>query len=191
MIASTIEDQAKAFHLGADEYLLKPVERAALLERLTGLTAQARPTRILMIDDDERDRYLLKQQFRESDVVIQEASNGAEGIREAAKERPNAIILDLTMPGMSGFEVLDALKTDVATKDIPVMICTSRVLTEPERLQLAGKTLAILSKEGHRQRGDRGGDSPGREPVRLLPASAILGALSNHGYANTVHSQRR
>ena len=99
MIASTIEDQAKAFHLGADEYLLKPVERKALLERLQALTAAAQPTRILIIDDEERDRYLLKQQFRESRVLIQEASSGAEGIREAATGRPHAIILDLSMPG--------------------------------------------------------------------------------------------
>lgn len=146
MIASTIEDQAKAFHLGVDEYLLKPVERTALLERLRALTAQAVAPRILVIDDDESARYLLKQQFRESNMVIQEASDGAEGIRVVAKERPNAIILDLTMPGMSGFEVLDVLKNDVATKDIPVVICTSRILTESERLQLTGKTLAILSK---------------------------------------------
>jgi CheY-like chemotaxis protein len=144
MIASTIEDQAKAFHLGADEYLLKPVERTPLLERLTALTAPA--PRILLIDDDESARYLLKQQFRESNMVIKEASDGAEGIREVAKEKPNAIILDLSMPGMSGFEVLEVLKNDAATKDIPVVICTSHVLTDSERLQLAGKTLAILSK---------------------------------------------
>ena len=151
LIASTIEDQAKAFHLGADEYLLKPVERTPLLAKLTELTAAERSTRILIIDDEERDRYLLKQHFRETGVIIQEASDGAEGLREAAKERPSAIILDLTMPGMSGFEVLDALKTNAATKDIPVVICTSRVLTDSERLQLAGRTLAILNKGGQAQ----------------------------------------
>jgi len=149
LIASTIEDQAKAFHLGADDYLLKPVERAALLERLQELTSAKR---ILIIDDDERDRYLLKQYLRESDLVIQEASSGMDGIREAKKERPNVIILDLTMPGMNGFEVLEALKTGAATKDIPVIICTSLVLTEEERLQLEDKTVAILSKEGDRHR---------------------------------------
>jgi CheY-like chemotaxis protein len=151
LIASTIEDQAKAFHLGADEYLLKPVERTPLLAKLTELTAAERSTRILIIDDEERDRYLLKQHFRETGVIIQEASDGAEGLREAAKERPSAIILDLTMPGMSGFEVLDALKTNAATKDIPVVICTSRILTDSERLQLAGRTLAILNKGGQAQ----------------------------------------
>ncbi len=152
IIASTIEDQAKAFHLGADEYLLKPVERTALLERLRALTAATQPTRILIIDDEERDRYLLKQQFRDSRVLIQEASDGAEGIREATTGKPHAIILDLSMPGMSGFEVLDALKSNAATQDIPVVICTSRVLTDSERVQLAGRTLAILSKGGNGQR---------------------------------------
>jgi signal transduction histidine kinase/CheY-like chemotaxis protein len=169
VIASTIEDQAKAFHLGADDYLLKPVERASLLERLHELTGAKR---ILIIDDDERDRYLLKQHLRESDIVIQEVSDGAEGIREAAKERPNAIILDLTMPGMSGFEVLDALKTAAATKDIPVVICTSRILTEQERLQLEGKTVAILTKEGYRHPEIAEAIRRAVGPVRL-PAAAI------------------
>ncbi len=172
MIASTIEDQAKAFHLGADEYLLKPVERTALLERLGALTAAAQPTRILIIDDEERDRYLLKQQFRESRVLIQEASDGAEGIREAAAGKPHAIILDLSMPGMSGFEVLDALKSNAATQDIPVVICTSGVLSDSERVQLAGRTLAILNKGGN-------GQGEIAEVIRRavgslgLPASAI------------------
>jgi CheY-like chemotaxis protein len=148
LIASTIEDQAKAFHLGADEYLLKPVEREQLLSKLGELTGPAQAMRILIIDDDERDRYLLKQQFRQSEVVIREVSQGVTGLAEACRERPNAIILDLTMPDMSGFEVLDALKADVATKDIPVVICTSRVLTDSERLRLTGKAIAILSKEG-------------------------------------------
>ena len=146
IIASTIEDQAKAFHLGADDYLLKPVERSSLLERLTELTFTRN---ILIIDDQERDRYLLKQHFRASPLVIQEASTGLEGIRQAARERPDVIILDLSMPGMSGFEVLDALKTAPATKDIPVVICTSRVLSDDERMQLEGKTVAVVSKQGH------------------------------------------
>jgi signal transduction histidine kinase/DNA-binding response OmpR family regulator len=173
LIASTIEDQAKAFHLGADEYLLKPVERAPLLAKLMELTAAERSTRILIIDDEERDRYLLKQHFRESSVIIQEASSGAEGLRQAAKERPNAIILDLTMPGMSGFEVLDALKTNAATKDIPVVICTSCILTETQRLQLAGRTLAILSK------GDQGQEEIANIVRRAVsPAGLAASAIS-------------
>jgi signal transduction histidine kinase/CheY-like chemotaxis protein len=169
IIVSTIDDQAKAFHLGADDYLVKPIERAALLQKLSELTGSIR---ILIIDDDERDRYLLKQQFHDSAFVIQEASGGLEGIRAASKESPNAIILDLTMPDMNGFEVLDALKTGVATKAIPVVICTSRLLTDQERIQLEGRTVAILSKEsgGYREIAQviRRAAAPAR-----LPASAV------------------
>ena len=58
------------------------------------------------------------------------------------------IVLDLNMPGLSGFEVLERLKAAASTKDIPVVICTSRILTSTERKQLAGKAATILSKEG-------------------------------------------
>ncbi|HEX5228452.1 MAG TPA: ATP-binding protein [Bryobacteraceae bacterium] len=146
VVVSTIEDRAKAFHLGADSYLLKPVKRAALLDQLAELTAVQR---ILIIDDEERDRYFLKQQLRESAFLIREAVDGAEGIREAIKDQPNAIILDLTMPGMTGFEVLEVLKSAPPTSQIPVVICTSRTLNEQERLQLKDKTAAILDKEAH------------------------------------------
>jgi len=78
---------------------------------------------------------LLKQQLRDSPVVIQEAADGMEGLGAAAKQPPHGIILDMTMPGMTGFETLDALKSGPATRDIPVVICTSRVLTDQERLQ--------------------------------------------------------
>lgn len=146
IVASTIEDQGKAFHLGADRYLLKPVERAQLLENLRALTGTGPLPRILIIDDEERDRYLLKQQLGESAFIVKEVSNGSDGIRAAARDKPNAIILDLTMPGMTGFEVLDALKANAATRDIPVIISTSRVLAEREKLQLEEGTFAILSK---------------------------------------------
>ncbi len=143
LIVTTIEDQAKAFHLGADGYILKPLERDRLLENLAELTGARR---ILIIDDNERDRYLLKQQFRESPVLIHEAAGGIEGIHQAAKTKPDAIILDLAMPGMNGFEVLEALKANPATRDIPVVICTSHILDDRERLQLEPRASAILSK---------------------------------------------
>jgi CheY-like chemotaxis protein len=147
MIVSTIEDQAKAFHLGADEYLLKPVERAPLLQRLRDLLDRASAQHVLIIDDDERDRYLLKQLFRKFPLIVQESSGGLEGIQDAIKGQPSAIFLDLTMPDVNGFEVLDALKNEATTRDIPVVICTSRVLTEAERVKLSGKAAVILGKD--------------------------------------------
>jgi CheY-like chemotaxis protein len=147
LVASVTEDREKAYHLGADEYLLKPVDRAALIGRLESLAGQPSTIRILLIDDNERDRYLLKHKLRQPSTMILEASSGAEGIRRACIEKPDVIFLDLAMPGISGFEVLNQLKSDPATRNIPVVICTSYVFTQRERHQLANQARAILGKE--------------------------------------------
>jgi CheY-like chemotaxis protein len=148
IVASTIEDQAKGFNLGATSYLVKPVERSALLTELRRLTGEHTLGRILMIDDNELDRYLLKQHLKNLPVGISEASTGAEGIRNAVETTPDAIFLDLAMPGMSGFEVIERLKAASASRGIPVIIVTSRNLTDLERRKLMeGGAAMILSKQ--------------------------------------------
>ncbi len=148
LVASTIEDQAKGFHLGVDAYLLKPIERTSLIRELKLLTGQPPVGQLLIIDDDERDRYLLKQQLRKLSVLTTEATSGIEGIRLACESQPNVICLDLGMPDMTGFETLDRLKADPAIRDIPVIIVTSKVLTDSERNRLLEKAVAIVSKDG-------------------------------------------
>src|SRR5579871_4491634 len=147
VVASTVEDQAKGYHLGADRYLVKPIRRAALLQELGVLTAAA-GLKVLIIDDEDRDRYLLKQRLKNSSATFSEASNAEEGIRMACRLKPDIICLDLTMPGMSGFEALVKLKTEPAAAHIPVVIVTSRVLTEAQRRELNENAAAIVSKEG-------------------------------------------
>jgi CheY-like chemotaxis protein len=148
LVISTIEDQAKAFHLGARDYRVKPVERIDLISRLRALTDQPPLNRILIIDDNESDRYLWRRQLSEPSFLVSEAYDGLEGLRKAREQKPALIMLDLNMPGMSGFEVLERLKAEESTRKIPVVICTSRVLTSTERNQLTGKAAAVFSKEG-------------------------------------------
>jgi len=76
---------------------------------------------------------------------VLEAGDGPTGLRLAA-ERPGAIILDLLMPGMSGFEVLDRLKSDPATRDIPVIVHTGTTLTQEERERLSSAAEAVVLK---------------------------------------------
>lgn len=147
LVASTIEDQAKAYHLGARDYIVKPIERIEFISRLRSLTDQKPVKRVLIIDDNEGDRYLLKRQLTGSLFSISEAYNGYDGFKKAHEDKPDIVVLDLNMPGLSGFEVLDQLKAGAATKNIPVVICTSRILTSTEQKQLTGKAAAILSKE--------------------------------------------
>jgi len=116
-------------------------------------TGQSPLNRVLIIDDDERDRYLFKHQLRDSSFVVLEASGGREGIRKASEEKPQLIVLDINMPDMTGFEVVERLKSGALTRDIPVVICTSRVLTSTERTQLTGKTVTIIGKQGRDKNG--------------------------------------
>ncbi len=147
LIASTSEDRAKGYHLGVDAYLVKPVERTAILGKLRELTGLAAITRLLIIDDSELDRYLLKQHLRKLPVEIAEATSGADGIRQAIENPPDMIFLDLTMPDANGIEVLGRIRSIRALNDIPVAIVTSRILSEQERDVLMEQAAAVMSKD--------------------------------------------
>jgi CheY-like chemotaxis protein len=147
LVASTIEDRNKGFHLGVDVYLLKPFEQNDLLLELRHLTGHGVARKVLVIDDQERDRYVLKQRLRGLSLLVMEASGGIEGLQLAARTRPDVIFLDLTMPDLSGREVLDRLGNDPDLASIPVVIATSRTLSAAERQRLTQKAFAILGKD--------------------------------------------
>jgi CheY-like chemotaxis protein len=98
------------------------------------------------IADEEVSRYLIRQTLGPG-FALEEATDGPSGIELARQQRPRGILLDLRMPGMSGFDVLRQLKADQATRDIPVIIITSKILTPEERAILASQATAVLSKE--------------------------------------------
>lgn len=146
LVLSAIDDAAKAFHLGADEYLKKPSSQEALLNSLRRLTGASELPRVLIIDDDERDRYVLKHHLRGKRLTISEASNGTDGIAKAVSERPDLIFLDLSMAGIDGSEVLQVLASDPRTQAIAVVIQTSKQLDREARETLNAHASAILSK---------------------------------------------
>jgi signal transduction histidine kinase/ActR/RegA family two-component response regulator len=104
--------------------------------------------RLLLIDDDEPARYLIKKLLAQSRWLVDEATGGEEGLRMAREARPDIILLDLKMPGLSGFETLALLKSDPLTSQTPVLIITSQTLTSGESEELMAGAHAILSKEG-------------------------------------------
>ncbi len=145
-VVTMVENQHKAIALGADDFSTKPVERAWLLDRLRSSARPMAPEKILLIDDDEVSRYLLKGLLGDTRFAVIEAVNGREGLQTAEKEQPRAIFLDLDMPEMSGYEVLSELRSNAATKNIPVIINTSRVLEDRDYERLDSKAVFILSK---------------------------------------------
>jgi len=103
---------------------------------------------ILIIDDEEASRYITRQLLRGTRYGIVEAANGVEGAERARFERPALIILDLLMPHQNGFDVLDELEADETTRGIPVVIHTSKTLTEVDYRRLATRPAAVLQKGG-------------------------------------------
>ncbi|MFY0526836.1 response regulator [Archangium gephyra] len=109
--------------------------------------ARAGPVhKLLIIDDDDVHRYLLRQLLKDTPYLLSEARTGPEGIRLAREQTPDLIFLDFVLPDMTAFDVLDELKADPRTRDIPIILHTSRQLQEEERQRLEKGTSTILSK---------------------------------------------
>jgi signal transduction histidine kinase/CheY-like chemotaxis protein len=104
------------------------------------------PRGVLVIDDEETSRYVLRQMLGGcGPLLVQEAETGAEGLRLARSWRPEAVLLDLRLPDIDGFDVMDRLRADPLTADIPVIVCTSSVLASHQRIRLS-HARTILSK---------------------------------------------
>jgi CheY-like chemotaxis protein/two-component sensor histidine kinase len=145
-VVTTVDDEGKALALGADLFVSKPVDRQRLLGVLTRLVAPETVRRVLVVDDEEISRYVLRQHLVSPRRVVLEASSGTEAIRLAQRERPDVICLDLGMPDVDGGDVLRALKADTTTRDIPIVVVTARVLDEAERRALDALGVGVLPK---------------------------------------------
>src|SRR5579859_6748188 len=111
LVVTVVQNEAKALALGATAFHAKPIDRNWLVDRLQE-TLGRRQGKILIVDDDEISRYLLKGLLGNAGFRLMEAKGGVEGVKIASENKPNAIILDLSMPDMNGFEVLNILKAD-------------------------------------------------------------------------------
>ncbi|WP_053232362.1 ATP-binding protein [Sandaracinus amylolyticus] len=155
LVVTVMNREQKARALGADEFWLKPLDQDRLLRRLQQIPRRSSPTKVLVIDDDPRARYLVRRLLDGTAFGLIEAETGHEGVRLAHDQQPQVIILDFlleetptTASGrMTAFDVIDALKSDPRTRPIPVIILSSHALGDAERQRLAQTTESILSKE--------------------------------------------
>jgi threonine synthase len=106
-----------------------------------------RITRVVIIEDSQDASRLMRRILAaHGNYQITEARDGAEGIRAAEQVHPDLIVLDLMLPGMDGFQVLDQLKTDEALRDVPVIVVTAKDLTSAEHERLVGQVESLLQK---------------------------------------------
>ncbi len=145
-VASVLDDTGKGYALGADDFVTKPVDRQWLLTKCREVVKLNTRARVLVIDDEEVARYIMRGLLADTKFEMLEAADGASGIRMAAEMQPDLIFLDLVMPGMNGFEVLKQLKDHPTTADIPVVIVSSKQLDESERHILMERAVSVVSK---------------------------------------------
>jgi threonine synthase len=114
----------------------------AALERL-----DERVKSVAIIDDDPNAVRLLKRILQaRGQYILHEATNGREGLDMIRRERPDIVLMDLMMPDLDGFGLLQVMKEDKALKDIPVIVVSAKELTPNERKRLAGQAQALLQK---------------------------------------------
>ena len=176
-VVTVVENENKALAMGATGFHAKPIDRNWLLEQLRLNTAREDRGHILIIDDDEIARYLVRGLLGNTGRRVIEARGGVEGLRLAKQHRPDLIVLDLSMPDLSGFEVLEELKRNPDTRAIPVIIYTSHVLNDEERKRLQAAE-DIISK-----------NPQSREllEMQFTQAAARAGLLSTAAASDTAH----
>jgi threonine synthase len=108
---------------------------------------QARIQQILIVDDDEATRRLIRRILHaHGQFGVQEASSGEEALAVSRRSLPHLVILDLMMPDMDGFTVLDRLKDQPETRNVPVIVVTAKDLTPEERKRLEGRIARLMTK---------------------------------------------
>ncbi len=149
IVCSVLSNQKKAFSLGAVEYFEKPAREKAILDTLhrsIGMPSDKRKE-ILVVDDDKSVLMLFDKLLSQQGFTVKTFSSGNAVIEYLKDERNIALmILDLLMPDIDGFEVLETLKKSKKTKDIPVVIYTGKKLTSKDRSRLSSRYELLLQK---------------------------------------------
>jgi signal transduction histidine kinase/DNA-binding response OmpR family regulator len=139
-------DQAAA--LGAADFVSKPFSQARIREAIERVLPGGRGC-VLVVDDEESVRRLVVETLADSRFELLEAVNGEDALAVIADRKPEAIVLDLLMPGLDGFGVLEHLHADADTREIPVIVLTAARLTGPERQLLQTGAIKLLRKSAY------------------------------------------
>ncbi len=143
IMLTMVADHKTGYALGASDYLTKPIDR----KRLTAVLGKyRRDLPVLIVDDDAGIRRLLRRILEAEGYAVVEARNGRVALERVKECTPGAILLDLMMPEMDGFEFVSVLRTSEAWRQIPVVILTAKELTDQDRGRLSGSVVRILEK---------------------------------------------
>jgi signal transduction histidine kinase/CheY-like chemotaxis protein len=147
VIMITVVDQKQlGFRLGASEYLQKPLDRGLLLRSLKRVTDGS--ARVLVVDDDPDVIEMVRQLLEEEGHTVISARNGEEGLERVKDANPDVVFLDLMMPVLDGFGVLDRLSEMPEHRNLPVVVLTAKLLSAAEEARLHERVQTVVKKQG-------------------------------------------
>jgi len=146
IIVSILDDKRLGFSLGAADYMVKPVAKEVLLKRLQSLERGTRITRVLIVDNEMETVRSIGNALKEANYEVLTSYNSDDAIRCIKDFKPHLVVLSLTLPQLSGFDVIEFLKTGQDVKEMPLIVLTYQDFTEQEIKELNGRIRAILNK---------------------------------------------
>jgi len=150
VIISIAADRNKGFALGAAAVMQKPISRQELYEALVDLglfpLSHGQKLKVLVVDDDPKAVELIALRIMGLASTVVRAFGGREAIALARQELPDVIVLDLMMPEVNGFDVVEALRENPDTARIPIMVVTAKQITDEDRTKLSGYVTTIMEK---------------------------------------------
>ncbi len=176
IIATVVDERGVGLALGAVDYLVKPIDPGALLDRLGRYTfttkVKTRAMNVLAIDDDPAALDVIEGTLAPLGFTVRRAASGREGIELAQRHGADLIVCDLMMPDLDGFEVVAKLQEASATASIPILVLTAHDLSPADKARLNGRVLGIATKW------DSGVDGLSEWLARVLPAGPA--SISEH-----------
>ena len=151
IMLTMVDDKSRGYALGAADYMTKPVDRGRLSGILQKFMCANPPCPVLLVEDDEPTRAMMKQMLEKQGWKVTEAANGVEGLARMAENRPALILLDLMMPEMDGFEFASIVHRHEEWGGIPIVVLTAKDLSQEERTQLGRHVHQVVQKSGQSQ----------------------------------------
>jgi CheY-like chemotaxis protein len=150
VIISIVADHTKGFALGAAAVMQKPISRQELYDSLLDLglfpLSQGQTLKVLVVDDDPKSVELIAARMLDLASTVLRAYGGRDAIELARRECPDLIVLDLMMPDVNGFDVVEALRDQPETAHIPIVVVTAKQITSEDRAKLNGFVSTVMEK---------------------------------------------
>jgi signal transduction histidine kinase/DNA-binding response OmpR family regulator len=152
VLVTIMGDRDLGFALGAADYITKPLDRDLLMRAVGRHVRSGDRAQVLVVDDDPKTRDMLRRTLQKAGWTVAEAANGSEALAALERVKPALVLLDLLMPGMDGFEVLERLNGDATWREVPVIIVTAKDLTPDDVDRLNGRVAKVLQKGAYQRR---------------------------------------